>query len=95
MNVPEETKVTIDFDDKEQSEAVRTLQPLVFKEDGRFCCVLGPDKQDGVVGYGETVQAALEEWESELRKRIIYPKKNDEVAAFIIDKLNASPKDVG
>jgi hypothetical protein len=92
MTVPEEVTVKINPDDKSLPEAVRTLQPLVFKDRDAFCCVLGPNTEEGVFGCGDSAKAALEDWEANMRKRIIYHKKDDEVAGFIIDKLNASIK---
>lgn len=95
MDVPEKIKVKIDFDDRSLTEAVRTLQPLVFKDGKTFCCVLGPNRLRGIFGCGNTVNIALEEWESNMRKRIIYPQPNDPVVTFVQDKLNESKKMVG
>jgi hypothetical protein len=95
MNVPEEMKIEYDFDNENATEAVRTLQPLIYRDGPDYHCVIGPDLKNGIVGVGSTVNEALLEWESKVRKRIIYHTENDELAAFIIDKLNASPKNVG
>lgn len=95
MNVPEKIKVAIDFDDRSLTEAVRTLQPLVFKDGKTYCCVLGPNRLTGIFGCGPSIEAALEEWEASMRKRIIYPQANDAVVTFVQDKLNASKKQVG
>jgi hypothetical protein len=95
MNVPEEKKIELDFDDKSLPEAIRTLQPLLFREENSYCCILGPSMKEAVVGRGNTVLAALDEWESNMRKRIIYHRKDDEIAQFIMDKLNASTNNTG
>ena len=95
MNVPEEIKVNIDFEDQNLPEAVRTLRPILFKDGDSFCCLLGPDPQEGVFGCGSTKEAALIDWEANMRKRIAYHKAGDEVAQFIEDNRNASKKDVG
>lgn len=88
MNVPEKIKIPVDFDDKSLSEAVRTLQPLVFKDGKTFCCVLGPNRMRGIFGCGPSLNVALDEWESNMRKRIIYPQVDDYVVRFVQDKLN-------
>jgi hypothetical protein len=95
MNVPDEMKVPINFDDKDLPEAVRTLRPLMYKDGDSFCCLLGPDQHQGVSGRGSTRQEALTDWEANMRKRIIYHKPGDELARFIEDTLNASKKDAG
>lgn len=91
-NIPEDIQVKIDFDDLRLSEAVRRLQPLVFNDGNGFRCLLGPDEQEGIVGNGETAEAALEDWEANMRKRIIYPRSNDQVISFVVEKLNSPPK---
>lgn len=95
MNVPDKMKVNVDYDDKALPHAARTLQPLVFTEGDAFYCVLGPDMQKGVLGSGQTAKDALIDWEANVRRRIIYHNENDEVAEFIIDKLNARTDDSG
>ena len=88
MNIPDRMKVKINFDDTSLSEAARTLQPLIFQKANYFCCLLGPDPQVGVFGCGETVSKALIDWEANIHKRIISYKEGDEVAEFIITRLN-------
>jgi hypothetical protein len=95
MDVPAEMKIEMNYEDADLPEAVKTLKPLVFKDGDSFCCLLGPDPQEGVFGCGPTQQEALNDWEANMRKRIIYHKAGDEVAQFIEDNLNASAKDIG
>src|SRR5688572_10252201 len=94
MYVPADIKVEIDYADKNVSQAVRTLRPTLFTEGDSFCCLWGPDRQEGVYGCGATRGEALTEWEANMRKRIIYHKPGDDVAQFIVDSLNASAKDI-
>src|SRR5688572_2097420 len=93
MDVPQEMKVSINYEDKNLPPAVRTLRPVVFKEGDSFCCLLGPDPQEGVVGCGNTKEEALTDWEANMRKRIIYHRPGDELAQYIEDSLNSSGKD--
>lgn len=51
MNVPDSMKVKIDFENARLPESVKTLRPLFFEDGTGFCCVLGPDPQDGVFGW--------------------------------------------
>ena len=83
-------KVDIDFADNHIPESVKTFQPVLFKDGDAYCCVLGPDPQDGVFGCGKTVIAALKDWDKSLRKRMKVNDKNDEVAVFILRIINPS-----
>lgn len=88
LDVPSEMKVQIDFSDNKIPESVKTFQPVLFKDGDSFCCVLGPDPQEGVYGCGNTPIAALKDWDKSLRQRMKATDKNDEVAVFIHRILN-------
>jgi hypothetical protein len=94
MEVPAEMKVKINYEDENLPRAVKTLKPVVFEDGDSFCCLLGPDPQEGVFGCGATKEEALTDWETNMRKRIIYHAPDDEVAQFIEDKLNTSVKNI-
>ena len=83
LEVPSEMKVDIDFDDKKVPESARTFQPVLFKDGDSYCCVLGPDPQQGVFGCGKTPIAALKDWDKSLKQRMKANDKNDEVSLFI------------
>ncbi|MCW3109949.1 MAG: hypothetical protein JWQ09_4455 [Segetibacter sp.] len=70
LNVPEEMKVAIDYENEELPETVKTLRPLVFKEGDGFCCLLGPDPQAGVFGCGQTPREALDDWDKHLHEKV-------------------------
>jgi hypothetical protein len=95
LNVPEEKKLLIDFDNNDLPEAVRIFQPLVFREGKSVFCVLGPNQEEGIFGAGQTINEALADWESNFKNRILSPDKEDEITTYILDKLNTSRKDVG
>jgi hypothetical protein len=88
LNVPDEVKVEIDFTDSHVPDSVKTFQPLLFKEGNEFCCVLGPNPEEGVYGCGETPLAALKDWDKNLQKRKKVNDKNDEVSLYIHRVLN-------
>lgn len=88
LNVPEEMKVDINFASKEVPESARVLMPLVFKEGDAYCCVLGPDPQDGIFGCGKTPMRALKDWDRNLRKRKRIKDPDDEVAFYINETLS-------
>ena len=83
LDVPSDMKIKIDFADNNLPESVRKFQPLLFKDGDSYCCVLGPDPQEGVFGCGKTPLAALKDWDKSLKQRMKLNDKNDEVALFI------------
>ncbi|PST82725.1 hypothetical protein C7T94_08705 [Pedobacter yulinensis] len=94
MNVPEDMKVTVDFQAAGISGKVRELQPLVFKDQDGYRCLLGPDLETGVVGSGETVDAAIADWTRNLDERLASGDRNDELGLYITEMLKMSNKDV-
>lgn len=94
FNVPEETKLPIDYEDKSLPASIRRFRPLLYQEGDMIHAVLGPDPQTGISGCGASIEEALKEWDTQLQDRIKYHKGDDEVARYIIDTMNASVKKV-
>jgi hypothetical protein len=90
LEVPDELKVAIDPNDEKIPDSVKTFQPVLFKDGNSFCCVLGPDPQEGVFGCGKTAIEALKDWDKNLQQRMEVTDKDDEVAAFIQRIINPS-----
>ena len=88
LDVPDEMKVDVDFSSNELPESAKVLMPLVFKDGGLYCCVLGPDRQNGVFGCGDTPTKALKDWDKSLQKRKAIKDPDDEVAFYINETLN-------
>lgn len=94
MKIPPDKIITIDFESKELSTEVRELRPVVFHENGSFCCLLGPDLKVGILGIGNSPETAIKDWQDKLRDRLRLAKSEDEIAAYVRDSLNASNKKV-
>ncbi len=94
LNVSDEMRIDIDFTDGSVPDSAQTFQPLLFKDRDMYCCVLGPDLQQGVVGRGKTPIEALKEWDKELKKRMKVIDKDDEVSLFIQRVINPSDESV-
>ena len=88
LDVPDEMKVAIDLSDGHVPESVKTFQPVLFRDGDAYCCVLGPDTEEGVVGSGKTPKEALKSWEKSLRERMKVNDKDDEVALYIQRIIN-------
>jgi hypothetical protein len=54
MNVSDEQKISFDFSRFRLPQYVGEFRPLLYKQGGRFCAVLGPDPQNGIFGCGDT-----------------------------------------
>jgi hypothetical protein len=68
------------------------LKPVVFKEGTGYCCILGADPQTGVMGCGDTPEAALADWDSQLKKRLAKAADNDEVVKHVKQLLADKPR---
>jgi hypothetical protein len=58
-----ETKVEINYSYEYLPTSVKNLHPLLFHDGKSYRCMLGPDLQLNIVGYGETPEAALYQWD--------------------------------
>ncbi len=90
FDVPDEMKVPLDYSDKLLSPAVRTFKPILFQDGEWFGCVLGPNPQHGIFGFGDTPAEAFNDWEKNLKERIRHPRKNDEVVKYIFEVLRGT-----
>lgn len=69
------------------------LKPVVYKEEGSFYCLLGPNGQTGILGSGHTTKAAIKDWNYKLAKRLLYAESSDPVVQHVkkvLDELNTS-----
>jgi len=94
IEVPDELKVAIDMNDKDIPDSAKTFQPVLFKDGDSFCCVLGPDPREGVVGCGQTPVDALKDWDKNLQERKTVTDKNDEVALYIQRVIDPSANEI-
>jgi len=86
--------VDIDFTAADVERTLKTLQPVVFRDGEQYCCHLGPDLEQGVIGKGESPEKAIEAWKAALKQRVETAGEDDELANFIKDALNFSKNDV-
>ena len=89
FNVSKETALPVDFQRPGIPYTANVLQPLVFKHGDDYCCVLGGDPQSGVVGYGRTVEQALQNWDQLLADRIKIAGDDDPLVAYVKETLRA------
>lgn len=92
IKIPAKMKVEIDYERPGIPSTANLLQPVLFKEGHTYCCVLGPGIQEGIVGFGETPEEAIQDWDINLSQRIKHAGVNDYVTAEARDILD---KDAG
>src|SRR5678815_3620447 len=90
FNVPEEMKVKVDYSDPTLPAAAKLFKPLVVLDGDSYCCIFGPDPQQGILGCGNSPKEALRDWDKHLRERVRQADKNDEVLKYIVETLHHS-----
>lgn len=86
--------VTLDYTSPDLPAAVRQFKPVLYQEDESFCCILGPDKEQAVIGYGATEDEAIKNWVTDFKQRLESRNENDTVAQYLRDMLSASKYDI-
>ena len=94
MIIDQEALVDMDFTAADVDRILKTLQPVVFKDGEQYCCHLGPDMENGIMGTGSSPEAAIEDWKAALKQRVQNGAEDDELANFVKDSLNSSKNDV-
>ena len=94
MIIDQAAIVDIDFTAADVDRTLKTLQPVVFQEGEHFCCHLGPNMEQGILGTGDTPEAAIEAWKAALKQRVQTATEDDELATFVKDSLNFTKNDV-
>ena len=89
-NVPDEMKVNVDYSDPALPAAAKLFKPLVVLDGDSYCCIFGPDPQQGILGCGDSPKEALRDWDKHLRERVRQADKNDEVLKYIVETLQHS-----
>ena len=94
LDVPNDLKVDIDFSDNTLPKSAKMFMPLVFKDGDSYCCILGPNSEEGVFGCGKTPADALKEWDKNLEKKKGINDPDDEVAFYINETLTRNKDQV-
>ncbi|GAB3428055.1 hypothetical protein [Niabella aquatica] len=94
MDIPLPLQIDIDFEEEGLSKAVKDLRPVLWHDGQGYCCLLGPDPQQGILGYGTTRKEAISDWEAAVRARVKTAGAADEVGQYVIETLKVSKDDV-
>jgi hypothetical protein len=95
MPIQENDIVPVDYEKEDIPAAVKEFRPTVYRDGEAVCCILGPDVQKGIIGFGWSTGEALTDWVMQFEKRIKHPFTSDEVVQYIKDVRATSKLDVG
>jgi hypothetical protein len=94
MTIDEHDLITLDYESPNLPRAVKEFRPTLYKNDEMYCCILGPDPEEGIFGRGATEDEAIQSWNNAFKERLQSKSKSDEVLQYIRDTLATSPDDV-
>ena len=94
MNVEESIKVNVDFTATGIPANAKKLEPLVYKDGDLYCCLLGPNPEEGIFGCGDNTELALADWEKHLTERLATSSVDDPVSQYVKDVLKADDTEV-
>jgi len=77
--------IPMDFENEQLAKPVRDFRPAVWKDGEHYCCLLGPDPQQGM---------ALRDWTTHFRERLANADEDDLIAQEIKDFKSMSKDDV-
>lgn len=63
-------KDIVNVDYSQYDEATKTIQPTVYKDGDSFCCLSGTDRENGVLGCGDTPDEAIRDWRESLANEL-------------------------
>jgi len=75
LAIPDETKVIVNYSDAEVPVLVKAVRPTLFHQGENYYAVFGQEQQTNIVGKGVSEEAALLNWEKNLKQLLTYPKR--------------------
>jgi hypothetical protein len=87
MDINENAKIYLNYNDPFLPETVRIFRPVVFKEGDSYCVLLGPDPQEGIFGCGNSAEKAVIDWEHHLFDELNNHGGESETIQFVKRKL--------
>jgi len=88
LNISAEKKIIVDFADWPVTTATQRLEPTVFWHRDNYCCLLGLDMENGILGSGDSPHDAVLDWEQMLHDRLAASRPDDEVILHVKKVLN-------
>ncbi|KQR72241.1 hypothetical protein [Pedobacter sp. Leaf176] len=98
MNIPKEMLV-----DAKLKGIADKLKPSVFRQGDSYCVLYGADAQNGILGYGISIEEALTDWEGnliktlhndiEIKRVLAHTNPPQDVSAFLDDYRDRAKHD--
>jgi hypothetical protein len=88
-----ENVIEINYQKPDFPASFLAFKPILFKTGQLYCCLLGPNLQEGIFGMGYTVDSAITQWNLEFKRRLILKNsKKDTTAQFVAHKIRMQKK---
>jgi len=94
MNTDGLDVISIDFENESLPAPFRNLRPVLYKDGEQFCCILGPDRNQGIFACATTQAEAISDWTHQFRERMIDVSEEDEFAVELRDYVQMRKEDV-
>ena len=92
VSLSQEALITVNYEDTDLPLSLREFKPILFKEKEIYFCLLGPDPQEGIFGFGRTITDAIRNWDLDFKNRLYYHSEEDRTAKFVLYKINILKK---
>jgi hypothetical protein len=90
MKVDPEALVPTDFENEALTRNLKIFRPAVFVEGNTYFCLLGPDKESGILGQGDSARAAMFDWDVRFNEFLTNHEADDPLAQYVLDTLATS-----
>jgi hypothetical protein len=94
MEINRRNTISLDYNSDDLPKSVKKLKPILFHEGNAFCCLLGPDPQEGIFGCGNTEKEALEDWDKHAKERVMKMDRNDTIVHTFLKQLKTDMDDL-
>ncbi len=90
MKVDPVNVIPINYNDPFIPDSLQRFNPTLYKQGDFFCCILGPNPQQGIFGCGHSPDAAINAWNVHFLEQLSHPTADNEVMQYVLDHINAS-----
>lgn len=84
--------INIDYTSRDLPASVRLFKPVVYLEDTRYRCLLGPKHAEGVSGSGSTLNDALADWDLHFCTELAALPRRIGIVRYMREKLDTARK---
>ncbi|WPU91804.1 hypothetical protein SNE25_21025 [Mucilaginibacter sabulilitoris] len=86
MNIPPENVINATL-----HGAASLIRPVVFKEGDFYCCFFGDDPITGVIGFGDTPDEAINDWNINFKDHLSENGDEDSIVQHVKELIASAP----